>query len=679
MRHNIGFWREIWRGLRLLPLFLLLLSQATLAQSNPAVAACGFPAQGAIVLSATYTLTSDCAQTGSILIASADPGITVTINGGGHTITLPTGTRGFVGSTNSVVNLNSVTIDGAGANNAQGLRVKTLNANQVSFIRGNGGIMLSGDNVSLTNVLLESNTWSVYLLGGNGSAMIVGTGLSTTLNNVIFRNNFGTGGAVLVRTGGSLTATGCLTLSGNVPNDIYVASGGTWTNNSAGPCSGTIGNGHQAAIPAPALMACGLPASGNWDASGTYTLTGDCAWSGRTTISENVDITINGSGHQISAVPGIAIATAATSSVTMNNVALSTARVFNWGDFRAAGFKLSNTSDGFINFGEARFSNALFEDNSTGLSNSRSLLLAWNRYENGFASFTDAVFRNNSGGLGTLQNVGAIIELKGCITFENNMPDTFSGTITDNRSDACGDGIGPRSPSTPSGPSQPRSPERESRVREMVDCFQYLGAIGLICRPGGEPPTLEVWEISPASEGRLLFAVTQSQVEALTVGLVACSADGRAALSVGLQGEVRQIFEKDPNYEEQLLVPRRYIVVSMGPTDEGKVHHVVLSNALYGRVFGTVDTYEGPPAAECAVPSAPAAQPVANLRPFPVKTQPAQPDGSLVHVVQHGDTVGMMAIAYRVPAAEIIARNQLGDGGSLVFPGQRLVIREARN
>ena len=47
------------------------------------------------------------------------------------------------------------------------------------------------------------------VLGGNGSAMIVGTGLSTTLNNVVFRNNFGTGGAVLVRTGGSLTATGC--------------------------------------------------------------------------------------------------------------------------------------------------------------------------------------------------------------------------------------------------------------------------------------------------------------------------------------------------------------------------------------------------------------------------------------------------------------------------------------
>ena len=138
--HDIGFVKVIRRGIRLLPLFLLLLPQTALAQSNPAVAACGFPAQGAIVSSATYTLTADCAQTGSITVASANPGITVTINGAGHTITLPTGNPGsVVASANSVVNLNSVTIDGAGANNAQGLRVKTLNANQVSFIRGNGG------------------------------------------------------------------------------------------------------------------------------------------------------------------------------------------------------------------------------------------------------------------------------------------------------------------------------------------------------------------------------------------------------------------------------------------------------------------------------------------------------------------------------------------------------------
>ena len=679
MRHKFAFWKEIWRGVRLLPLFLLLLAQATLAQGNPAVAACGFPAQGSIVLSATYTLSADCAQTGTIRIASADPGIILTINGGGHTITLPAGSLGMTAGMGSVVNLNNVTIDGAGANNTDGLSLRTVNANQVSFIRGNGGIMLSGHNVSLTNVLFESNTWSVYLLGGNGSAMLVGTGLSTTLNNVVFRSNFGTGGAVLVRTGGSLTATGCLTLSGNVPNDIYVASGGTWTNNSTGPCSGAIGNGHQAAIPAPALMACGLPAPGNWDASATYTLRADCVWTGRTTISENVNITINGGGHQLSAFPGIVLATAATSSVTMNNVALSTARVFNWGDFRAAGFKLSNTSNGFINFGEARFSNALFEDNSTSASNLRSVLFAWNRYENGFASFTDTVFRNNNGGLGTLQNVGAIIELNGCITFENNTPDTFSGTITDNRSGACGDGIGPRSPFTLSGPSQSRSPEHESRAQVMTNCFQPLGAIGFICRPEGKPETLQVWEISPANEGRFLFAVTQPQVEALAAGLVACSADGRAALRVGMQYEVRQIFANDSKYLEQLLVPRRYITVSMGPTDEGKVHHVVLDNALHGRVFGTVDTFGGPPAAECAVPSAPAAQPAAKLRPYPVKTQPAQSDGSVLHVVQHGDTVGMMAIAYQVPEAEIIARNQLGDGGNSVFPGQRLVIREARN
>ncbi|MCY3832506.1 MAG: hypothetical protein OXG85_05785, partial [Chloroflexi bacterium] len=55
------------------------------AQTTPAVAACGLPAEGSI-RAATYTLTADCAQTGSLTIASRIPAQTVTINGGGHTI-----------------------------------------------------------------------------------------------------------------------------------------------------------------------------------------------------------------------------------------------------------------------------------------------------------------------------------------------------------------------------------------------------------------------------------------------------------------------------------------------------------------------------------------------------------------------------------------------------------------
>lgn len=54
-----------------------------LAQSNPPLAACGLPAAGELASSVSYTLTGDCQQTGVLTIPS---GLTVTIDGAGHTI-----------------------------------------------------------------------------------------------------------------------------------------------------------------------------------------------------------------------------------------------------------------------------------------------------------------------------------------------------------------------------------------------------------------------------------------------------------------------------------------------------------------------------------------------------------------------------------------------------------------
>ena len=198
------------------------------------------------------------------------------------------------------------------------------------------------------------------------------------------------------------------------------------------------------------------------------------------------------------------------------------------------------------------------------------------------------------------------------------------------------------------------------------DCFQRLGAIGIICRVPGPGPTIEVWEITPDSVGHLLLRVSQPKVDAARPdGLVASTADGRVAVRVR---------------------PDEHITVSMGPSPDGKVHHVSLEFTLYGRVIGTVDTYGGLPGAPVSalpsVPAAPAAPVAPAMSSGPrvspvISRHPAQEDGSLIHVVRPGQTLFSIARAYGIPMQDLIRRNQLEPGGAWLLSGQTLVIRDA--
>ncbi|MDE2775264.1 MAG: LysM peptidoglycan-binding domain-containing protein, partial [Chloroflexota bacterium] len=676
----------------------VLAGAPALAQSNPTVTACGLPAQGIIFSSVTYTMTADCVLTGSLQAGTTS--ITVTVNGGGHTIT--GGKFIFFLGADMVLNLNSVTIDGEFKTRTETLLVGTLNANDVAFIRSRSGPAVNATNSSLTNVLLDSNFSPFYSLGGNGSAVHAGVNTTHVWENVVLRRNFGNGGAISLKRGATLTTNGCLTLSGNVPFDVYAPAGTTWTDNSTGPCSGTTGNGAQAVIPPPSLMACGLPGSGILDASATYTLRSDCQLNGVITISEDVDIRIIGNGNAIQSSRSIYhFRTAFTSSLRLENVELNGVRILNWGDLRGDRLRIRNTAGGAIfSMGEARFVNALFEDNTTSSANSRSVLLTWNAYGEGFTSFTDSAFRNNSGGLGALQNVGATIELNGCVLFEDNTPRDVSGSVTDNRDPNCdAEIVNPVIPVRPPPQNPPSADSPEPICNSHCNlpppkqgtCRLQLGAIGLICYPNVQPPVAQVWQIRRNPEGdhlpavgTFILAVDQPQVEAVAEGFVACSADGRVAVRTGLTPEIRHAFEVSPKYEEELKIPRRYIVISKGPTFEGKVHNLVLDHRLDGPVFGFVDTYEGPPAGDCAkrqtAEPAPLATPAPAPTPVyapPVQPQEAQPDGSIAHVVMPGDTISAIAVAYQVHQLEIIMNNQLEDMGRWIYPGQELLIREA--
>lgn len=61
----------------------------------------------------------------------------------------------------------------------------------------------------------------------------------------------------------------------------------------------------------------------------------------------------------------------------------------------------------------------------------------------------------------------------------------------------------------------------------------------------------------------------------------------------------------------------------------------------------------------------------------PVETATPQPDGSIIHEVQYGQALAMIATAYGVPVSELIALNHLTGTNPVLFVGQKLVIRLA--
>jgi LysM repeat protein len=77
-----------------------------------------------------------------------------------------------------------------------------------------------------------------------------------------------------------------------------------------------------------------------------------------------------------------------------------------------------------------------------------------------------------------------------------------------------------------------------------------------------------------------------------------------------------------------------------------------------------------------AVPGQPTSgpTPTVNLGPM-LPTQPAQPDGSIIHVVQRSDTLAGISRAYDIPLEELMRLNGLT--GNLIFVGDELLIRPA--
>ncbi|MDD9955743.1 MAG: LysM peptidoglycan-binding domain-containing protein [Anaerolineaceae bacterium] len=137
---------------------------------------------------------------------------------------------------------------------------------------------------------------------------------------------------------------------------------------------------------------------------------------------------------------------------------------------------------------------------------------------------------------------------------------------------------------------------------------------------------------------------------------VLATPDGRVAVHVQADGNVR---------------------VSMGITEEGKVHHVLFRQHLGGAVIATYDSIAaapGIPMDSVATERDDIAGPTASVR--RVERQPAREDGSSIHVVRPGQTLSAIALAYDISLQELVAQNELS--GGLLQVGVELLIPAAR-
>ncbi|MCY3946010.1 MAG: LysM peptidoglycan-binding domain-containing protein [Anaerolineaceae bacterium] len=722
--------------LRLLLLSLCLTCMAPVARaqaSNPEQEDCELPSSGVIVASVTYTLDEDCTQTGTLEIRTADtPSVTLTINGNGHTISNGTETdygmnflvvddqgastlfnKDSTASPNVKVIIKNVTFDGKDwlfkRHVRQGEREDgttwlysggigswisaegTLEMENVTFTNGNGSWLRAEGTATLSNLLFEdSKTWSWgFSPTVQGSLYVTKTG-SVTLNNAVFRDIRRT--AIAVEKGGSLTTTGCLSFVRPFIHKVLHSGSnsvmGTWTDSSSGPCTGSndpVGNGGSAVVTySPELLDCGLPKDAVIGVDSVYTLNQDCVCLKRFIVATGVTVKINANGHRIvgcegtqfyvadTLARGASIFVGSMAHLIINNVNLYGVQTRIYGGALTVGNSMiADTSPTPIhNHGFVHVFKTIFQNNQGYSSGKRgSAYYATDSFRMGRAIFRDNMFRGNSLGAAEALARGGGTAIYFCGDNVREVPEPEDGAE-----------LPPLVPlwlGTEGGAVHNFCPENIPHNSAGGSCYkqQPLGAIGLICHVDRQPAAIEILEISRQSEGRRILRVDQSQIEASGAGLVACSADGRAAVRVGLTGPVGQMMVGTRAWRD--AGPQRVIQVSMGPTLEDKVHHVVIDDVLDGHVLGTVDTR--PDSAPCPV-TAQAVAAVSAPAPVyapPVVTQQPRADGSIIHVVQAGDTIWTIGVAYDVHPHVIIERNALGMRGRFIYPGQELLIREA--
>ena len=189
-------------------------------EATPVASSCGLPLDGVLVADATYNLVADCQMTGKLYLPK---GVTVTINGNGHTITAANGERILNGA--GTLTVNNVVFTGAGSGGPVLLILQSDSIfRQVAFRDNQGPVLVADQKVEFDRVIFEMNT-TTSTFGSAASALRHLLSGTVTVRNSIFRNN--SGGVAAVYSGVSssigdpprLTMEESVVFEGNSPQD----------------------------------------------------------------------------------------------------------------------------------------------------------------------------------------------------------------------------------------------------------------------------------------------------------------------------------------------------------------------------------------------------------------------------------------------------------------------------
>ena len=596
---------------------------------------CGLPKgtanQHRIYSDVVYTLTADCQQNFRLQCYPApnSPPIRMTINGKGYTIfahILPSGAYSdvLVLTDNCALSLNNVTIDGGGSLARPAVEFEnTIGASSFSNVTFRNTTYSAirfddqrenapGTTHTLSNVLIENTiaTQSYYYSAAHGIPAGIHTlgKVNLNINNLALRNVRGGNSAIGANdtyivggnaTKGTITLTGCLTIDGVFPRVYY----GNIVDNSTGPCSGTVGNNGSSAIqyPQAQVSACGLPLGGFIYGKHVYNLKSDCALSSPLYIPYESNVVINGNRN---AIVGGTIAIAGRTRLSNLVVSGST-------DYPILTYQDKETTIKNTTFRE-NLSPLHFRDSIVTLekvlieNHSQTLNIPSAIWVNASARVTirDSVFRNNIGtptgalyaGRPYRQGVNPATTLEGCITFENNSPvDIFdpNSLLTDNRTGPCPPGMTFLVTSSPTSTANANESSASialppSSICDGIPDAVPMDAIACVFRHDGQ---ISVYEIDERSHGHFRLAVTQQQINANGVGMIAASPDGFAAVYK----------MEDDN-----------IMVAVGPDAEGKFVNVTLDGGVNGRVLVQSGNYGQAPGLAGSAQGSARAGPVQN-------------------------------------------------------------------
>ena len=584
-------------------LFSVLALSSVYAQGNPTLAACGLPTEGSITAAVTYTLTANCTQTGTLSITAPN----VTIVGAGFTIDASAvlEASAFKSFPNRIFSASDLTIVGGGSNNVATVHMGgSATLTNISFRDSKGSAFYGssgGPNTyTLENILIEGSRGGYFYYGDRSAGLGAANGSTINVSNLVMRDIYGGNSAISAQSDSTVTISGCFSAERIFPQLLGSHNQGTLTNNSTGPCSGTIGNGDSAVsgVPPPAPAACGLPVGGYLAASGTYTLSGDCQQTSLLLIPKGLTVTINGNGHKIIGSSLLDVIFSA-GNFTVRKVEITGAGRYPIRTYQLSSLTVdnvivrNNAGPLLIIDAQASVRNVLFENNVTTAQSASSGASALRVLRRSDLLLENTIFRNNSGGAGALftgeanpYDASASVTLTGCISWEGNAPANIAdpnSLLSDNSTGPCGQSVtnlvaGAFTASASAASASADAGQEADTDTSWTKDYEpepVSTTAKIYRRQEGSDTAMAIYGVNEKSQGYFILSVTQSQVDALAgAGVVAVSADGTVLVVKWPDGNV---------------------TVKIGPDAEGKIFHITYEGGLGGRIIGTITTYGPPP------------------------------------------------------------------------------------